>query len=272
MAFSVTPVTTLPLPEATEFPQFIQWQGAGVNKGAPNVAVVNFVGDNLTATRGTGGHSNVITVTITPPATPPIFSTSFEPGGSGDIGLYVDQPVTTDWAFTGTHSALKYGNYAPGNTLAVASLTTLPQAWLDITFEMRVPSSSTIAVTLRVIGESGAPDSLDITAGGNGANATMNVSQVNSGFNFVVGALDTNIAVRVIASTLGGAVYLNGSSVPTATGPGYAVGFGWPNGAGPGPNDISMFHGGQDNFAGITSLLYVDNLVVRTGVGSPPTP
>lgn len=62
MAFAITPVSGFPPEEAAEFPQFIQWQWDGADLGLPNVQIINFVGDGIEVTRGTGENSNVITV------------------------------------------------------------------------------------------------------------------------------------------------------------------------------------------------------------------
>jgi len=61
-AFSVTPLTDVPPPAAQEFPNFIQMQAAGTDLGGPDADTLNF-GAGLTATRGTGENSNVVSVT-----------------------------------------------------------------------------------------------------------------------------------------------------------------------------------------------------------------
>jgi hypothetical protein len=61
-AFSVTPLTDVPPPAAQEFPNFIQFQADGTDLGGADADTVNF-GAGLTATRGTGENSNVVTLT-----------------------------------------------------------------------------------------------------------------------------------------------------------------------------------------------------------------
>jgi len=60
-AFSVSPITDIPPPTAQEFPNFIQFQNSGEDLGGPDADTLNFA-DGLTATRGTGENSNVVTV------------------------------------------------------------------------------------------------------------------------------------------------------------------------------------------------------------------
>lgn len=61
-AFSITPLTDIPPPAAESFPQFIQFQEDGTDLGLPDADTLNFA-NGLTATRGTGENSNVVTVT-----------------------------------------------------------------------------------------------------------------------------------------------------------------------------------------------------------------
>jgi hypothetical protein len=63
--FSIAPVG--PFPPATDegFPQFIQFQGDGVNLGGPDADTVNFT-DGISATRGVGENANVVTATAVP--------------------------------------------------------------------------------------------------------------------------------------------------------------------------------------------------------------
>lgn len=61
-AFSVTPLTDVPPPQAADFPDFIQFQAAGTDLGLPDADTLNF-STGMTATRGTGENSNVVTVT-----------------------------------------------------------------------------------------------------------------------------------------------------------------------------------------------------------------
>jgi hypothetical protein len=64
MAFSVTPVGPFPTSTDDGFPQFLQWQDEGIDLGGPDAEVINFVGDAVTATRGTGENEKTVTVTI----------------------------------------------------------------------------------------------------------------------------------------------------------------------------------------------------------------
>lgn len=47
------------------FPKQIQFRWNGVDLGGPDATVVDFVGGNITATRGTGEDANKVTVTFT---------------------------------------------------------------------------------------------------------------------------------------------------------------------------------------------------------------
>ncbi len=62
--FGITPVTGYPQPPSDDFPQFIQFQENGENLGAPDADTLNF-GNGITATRGTGENSNIVSVTAT---------------------------------------------------------------------------------------------------------------------------------------------------------------------------------------------------------------
>ena len=68
-AFSVTPLTDVPPPQAADFPDFIQFQAAGTDLGLSDADTLNF-STGLTATRGTGENSNVVTVEYTGTAAP----------------------------------------------------------------------------------------------------------------------------------------------------------------------------------------------------------
>jgi len=67
--FSITPVSGFPLPTSDEFPNFIQFQSAGVDLGDNAADTVDFA-DGLTATRGTGENANVVTVSAESTSTP----------------------------------------------------------------------------------------------------------------------------------------------------------------------------------------------------------
>lgn len=64
MNFSITPVGPFPPSNDEGFPQFIQFQEEGENLGGPDADTVNFVGEGVTATRGTGEDANIITVEV----------------------------------------------------------------------------------------------------------------------------------------------------------------------------------------------------------------
>lgn len=87
--FSVTPVG--PFPTATDdgFPQFLQWQDEGENLGGPDAETINFVGDGVSATRGTGETEKVVTVEIR--STP--LSLQFQDHG---LDLGADDATTVD--------------------------------------------------------------------------------------------------------------------------------------------------------------------------------
>ena len=60
-AFSVSPITDIPAPQAEAFPDFIQFQADGENLGTADADTLNFA-TGLTATRGTGENVNRVTV------------------------------------------------------------------------------------------------------------------------------------------------------------------------------------------------------------------
>ncbi len=62
--FSITPVGPFPTQNDDGFPQFLQWQDEGINLGGPDAEIINIVGDAITATRGTGEESNVVTLEV----------------------------------------------------------------------------------------------------------------------------------------------------------------------------------------------------------------
>lgn len=63
-AFSITPVGPFPPAGEGDFPDFIQWQQDGTNLGDSAADTVNFTGAGVTATRGTGENSGLVTVNI----------------------------------------------------------------------------------------------------------------------------------------------------------------------------------------------------------------
>ena len=93
-AFSVSPITDIPAPQAESFPNFIQFQASGENLGGADADTLNF-STGLTATRGVGENSDVVTLTavggasygvirlIRPPDPPP--------------GLFDQVPFAADW-------------------------------------------------------------------------------------------------------------------------------------------------------------------------------
>ncbi len=95
-AFSITPATDVPPPDAGEFPDFIQFQDQGVDLGLADADTLNF-STGLTATRGVGENSNVVTVVgLAPP--PGVLVLTSNPDPSGPIMAF-DNVVATDiWA------------------------------------------------------------------------------------------------------------------------------------------------------------------------------
>lgn len=92
-AFSITPLTDIPPPAAESFPNFISFENQGEALGLPDADTLNFA-EGLTATRGTGENSNVVTVTA-------------EDGASGSIGAMImiapDDPLIEErMLFDGT--------------------------------------------------------------------------------------------------------------------------------------------------------------------------
>lgn len=64
MPFSITPLTDMPAPDASDFPNFMQLQSEGVDLGLPDADTLDFVGSGVTTTRGVGENSNKVTVSI----------------------------------------------------------------------------------------------------------------------------------------------------------------------------------------------------------------
>jgi len=93
-AFSVTPLTDVPPPQAADFPDFIQFQAAGVDLGLADADTLNF-STGLTATRGTGENSNVVTVTGTAPAS--VLTLYSSPDAIPPIAFFDGTPFSTDW-------------------------------------------------------------------------------------------------------------------------------------------------------------------------------
>lgn len=61
MPFSITPLTEMPAPDQSDFPNFLQWRQDGVDLGLPDADTIDCTA-GITATRGTGENSNVITL------------------------------------------------------------------------------------------------------------------------------------------------------------------------------------------------------------------
>lgn len=103
MPFSITPLLDMPPPEAQEFPNFIQFQADGADLGSNDADTLNF-STGLTATRGTGENSNVVTVTAGDAPPPAVSSAGYlslqsNPDPSGPImsfngNFFYDQWVT----------------------------------------------------------------------------------------------------------------------------------------------------------------------------------
>lgn len=92
-AFSVTPVSNIPPPNAEEFPNFIQFQQDGENLGGPDADTLNFVG--LKATRGVGENSNVVTVTA---ASPGLLTLASNPDPPFAIMTFDNVPANNIWS------------------------------------------------------------------------------------------------------------------------------------------------------------------------------
>lgn len=93
-AFSVTPVSNIPPPNAEEFPNFIQFQQGGENLGGPDADTLNF-GAGLTATRGVGENSNVVTVVGGGSASVAVGVIDLV--NSAEDGLFDDTPFPSSW-------------------------------------------------------------------------------------------------------------------------------------------------------------------------------
>jgi hypothetical protein len=100
--FSITPNSGYPLPPSDSFPQFIQFQSAGVDLGDPDVDTVNFAAGN--ATRGTGENAGVVTVTST--------------GGSGGFTPFV---VQLSYAYTGGQGQFVTVNFSASTVLQTSA-------------------------------------------------------------------------------------------------------------------------------------------------------
>lgn len=95
-AFSIAPITNVPPPDAEDFPDYIQFRNHGEDLGGPDASVLDF-STGLTATRGVGENSNVVTVVgVAPP--PGVLVLTSNPDPSGPIMAF-DNVVATDiWA------------------------------------------------------------------------------------------------------------------------------------------------------------------------------
>jgi len=98
MTFGISPAGNFPPPASTDFPQFIQFQNGGEDLGGPDADTLNF-STGLTATRGTGESSNVVTVTA-------------EGGGNTFAWKYTAGPYTLEAedANSGIAATTNFGN------------------------------------------------------------------------------------------------------------------------------------------------------------------
>lgn len=64
MAFSIGPATSFPPVTGDNPPNYIQFRFNGVNLGGPDANVVDFVGEGIIVTRGTGDDAGKITVSV----------------------------------------------------------------------------------------------------------------------------------------------------------------------------------------------------------------
>lgn len=93
-AFSVSPITDIPAPQAESFPNFIQFQASGENLGGADADTLNF-STGLTATRGTGENSDVVTLTAAGGASYGVIRLSRPP--DPPPGAFDLVPFAADW-------------------------------------------------------------------------------------------------------------------------------------------------------------------------------
>lgn len=93
-AFSVTPLTDVPPPQAADFPDFIQFQSAGTDLGLADADTLNF-STGLTATRGVGENVNVVTVTGRPAAS--VLTLYSAPDAIPPIAFFDGILFSTEW-------------------------------------------------------------------------------------------------------------------------------------------------------------------------------
>lgn len=85
MTFGIIPTAGFPPPTADDFPDYIQFQGDGINAGARDADTVNFVG--ATVTRGEGESAGTVTVEIEGGSSAPSFSWVEVPSGDYTLSL-----------------------------------------------------------------------------------------------------------------------------------------------------------------------------------------
>lgn len=153
-------ITPIPAPAPRDdFPLSVQWQADGVDLGAPNVRIINFVAalDEFLVSRGTGEQSNVITVRrlLEPPPppsctrwlvdnfngpqedlelhTPDVAPAGFVWRGPEDMFLDGDGRVVigsdaTPAPYIASASADSWAQMTTGTTFSILFTGTLPQA------------------------------------------------------------------------------------------------------------------------------------------------
>jgi hypothetical protein len=141
-AFSITPATDVPPPAADAFPNFLTFQNQGTDLGLPDADTLNF-STGLTATRGVGENSNVVTVTGAGAAAATSGVIALTSDVEGD-GAFDDTPfpsvwtatvlVANDsWTFDGDTTTLTFAETGVYRVIATCSATAQIEgfAWPD---------------------------------------------------------------------------------------------------------------------------------------------
>jgi hypothetical protein len=148
MTFEITPVGAST--SGGELAQFLQFQSEGDDLGLPNVTIVNFTGEGIVATRGTGENANVITVTITPPSTEDILTLrstfdvmTYAAVYQADFPGVVEAEGTFTAATAGTNVTLSGGDMVATFTDvgSVANTTGLNKGAVPVAYEIEITSS-----------------------------------------------------------------------------------------------------------------------------------
>lgn len=136
MTLDMTPVT----PGGSEFtgtdvPSFIQIQADGTNLGEPTVSTLNF-GTGMTATRGTGGNANKVTVEATA-----------SPGGGAD------ELLVSSISGISTFDGSVPSSYTGSQTLKASADVSWNQAFATLIFTKAGLYAITVMVRLTATGE-----------------------------------------------------------------------------------------------------------------------